>query len=108
MGLTKMGTHFIYVALCKDNTLYTGYTTNVEKRITVHNNGTGAKYTKTRRPITLLYAKEYATKSEALKAEYAFKQQTRIQKINYLIGQGVKIRKTSKPIIQLLQQEELT
>ena len=43
-----MGTHFIYVALCKDNTLYTGYTTNVEKRIMAHNNGTGAKYTKTR------------------------------------------------------------
>ena len=39
-----MGTHFIYVALCKDNTLYTGYTTNVEKRIMAHNNGTGAKY----------------------------------------------------------------
>ena len=103
-----MGTHFIYVALCKDHTLYTGYTTNVKKRIMAHNNGTGAKYTKTRRPITLLYAKEYATKSEALKAEYAFKQQTRSQKINYLTGQGVKIRKTSKPIIQLLQQEELT
>ena len=103
-----MGTHFIYVALCKDNTLYTGYTTNVEKRITAHNNGTGAKYTKTRRPITLLYAKEYAKKSEALKAEYAFKQQTRNQKINYLTGQGVKIRKTTKPIIQLLQQEELS
>ena len=103
-----MGTHFIYVALCKDNTLYTGYTTNVEKRITAHNNGTGAKYTKTRRPITLLFAKEYTTKSEALKAEYAFKQQTRSQKINFLTGQGVKIRKTSKPIIQLLQQEELS
>ena len=103
-----MGTHFIYVALCKDNTLYTGYTTNVEKRIAAHNNGTGAKYTKTRRPIILLYAKEYGTKSEALKAEYAFKQQTRFQKINYLIGQGVKIRKTAKPIIQLLQQEELS
>ena len=103
-----MGTHFIYVALCKDHTLYPGYTTNVQTRIIAQNNGTGAKYTKTRRPITLLYAKEYATKSEALKAEYAFKQQTRSQKINYLKAQGVKIRKISKPIIQLLQQEELS
>ena len=103
-----MGTHFIYVALCKDNTLYTGYTTNVEKRIKAHNNGTGAKYTKTRRPITLLYAKEYATKSEALKAEYAFKQQTRSQKINYLKAQGVKISKISKTIIKLLKQYALS
>lgn len=46
-----MGTHFIYVALCKDHTLYTGYTTNVEKRIIAHNNGTGAKYTKQDDPL---------------------------------------------------------
>ena len=82
-----MGTHFIYVALCKDFTLYTGYTTNVEKRIMAHNNGTGAKYTKTRRPVVLVYQEMYDTKSEALRREYEIKTFTRQRKLK-LIEEG--------------------
>jgi putative endonuclease len=76
--------HYMYVVQCRDSTYYTGYTTNVEKRLSMHNNGTGAKYTRARRPVSLLYVEEYETKSEALKAEYRFKQRKRKQKEDYI------------------------
>ena len=52
-----MAKHYVYIVKCKDNSLYTGYTTNVEARIATHNAGKGAKYTKTRRPVVLVYQK---------------------------------------------------
>ena len=67
-----MSQFFMYVLLCKDQTFYTGYTVDLEKRIATHNAGKGAKYTRMRTPVTLLYAKEFATKQEAMKAEAAF------------------------------------
>jgi putative endonuclease len=76
--------HYVYVVQCRDDSYYTGYTTNVEKRIDTHNNGTGAKYTRARRPVNLLYYEEYETKSDALKAEYRFKQLNRKQKEEYI------------------------
>ena len=57
-----MSQFFMYVLLCKDQTFYTGYTVDLEKRIATHNAGKGAKYTRMRTPVTLLYAKEFATK----------------------------------------------
>lgn len=95
--------YYMYVVRCQDHTLYTGYTTDLERRMKAHNNGTGAKYTKIRRPVTLLYACEYATKSEALKAEYAFKQHTRAQKDALLSQKGAL---THYPIIETLIQED--
>ena len=65
---------------CADNTYYTGWTTNIEKRIIVHNSGKGAKYTKSRRPVNLVYFEELENKSLALKREHAIKQLTRKQK----------------------------
>lgn len=76
--------HYLYVVECKDHSLYTGYTTNLERRIKQHNIGKGAKYTRARRPIILRYYEEYPDASSALKAEYAFKQKTREQKIQYI------------------------
>lgn len=76
--------HYLYVVECKDHSLYTGYTTNLERRIKQHNTGKGAKYTRARRPVTLCYYEEYSDASSALKAEYAFKQKTRAQKIQYI------------------------
>ncbi|MBO0387466.1 GIY-YIG nuclease family protein [Burkholderia multivorans] len=79
--------HYIYIVRCKDDTLYTGYTNNVQARIEKHNAGKGAKYTKTRRPVVLLYQEGYETKSEAMKREYEIKTFTRTQKLQ-LIERG--------------------
>lgn len=79
--------HYIYIVQCKDGTLYTGYTNNIEARIKKHNSGKGAKYTKTRRPVILVYQEGYETKSEAMKREYEIKKFTRAQKLQ-LIERG--------------------
>ena len=71
----------MYVLECADGTLYTGYTVNVEARIATHNAGKGAKYTAARRPVKLLAAATFATKHDAMSAEYRFKQLSRTQKM---------------------------
>lgn len=66
---------------CVDTTLYTGYTTSLEKRLEAHNTSkVGAKYTKTRRPVVLVYSKAYNTKSEAMSQEYQLKHLTKLEK----------------------------
>lgn len=77
--------HFFYVLTCRDGSLYGGYTNNLEHRIEMHNAGKGAKYTRGRGPVTLTYFKCFSTKSEALKAEYRFKQLSRKQKMKFLV-----------------------
>lgn len=78
--------NYVYILKCADDTLYTGFTVNLEKRVKAHNEGkTGAKYTKMRRPVTLVYHEEYETKSQALKRECEIKKLTRKQK-EMLIG----------------------
>lgn len=72
--------HFVYIIQCKDGTLYTGWTTNVEARITAHNEGAGAKYTKGRGPVSLLYTESFDNKSDALKRELAIKRLSRAKK----------------------------
>jgi len=72
---------YFYVVQCSDNTLYAGVTTNINRRIQEHNtNNLGAKYTKTRRPVKLIYHKFFENRSTAQKAEYKFKKLTRKQK----------------------------
>jgi putative endonuclease len=72
---------FLYVLRCSDGTYYTGITTDVSRRLNEHNTGSrGAKYTKARRPVVMVYHKAYGSRSEALKVEYAFKRLTRKQK----------------------------
>ena len=80
--------HYFYVVSCKDDSLYAGYTNNLKRRIKLHNEGKGAKYTCARGPVRLVYSKGFSTKSEAMKAEYAFKQWDRKKKLNYLIKEG--------------------
>lgn len=65
--------HFVYIVRCADNSLYTGYSTDVLKRVDTHNKGKGAKYTQGRLPVKLEYFEEYPTISEALKREYKIK-----------------------------------
>ena len=72
--------HYVYILRCADDTLYTGWTTDVQKRLIVHNSGKGAKYTRSRLPVELVYTEEFDDKIEAQKREYAIKQLTRAEK----------------------------
>ena len=72
--------NYTYIVECKDGSLYTGWTNHLEKRIQAHNEGNGAKYTKSRRPVKLVYFEEYETKEEAMKREYAIKQLSKKRK----------------------------
>lgn len=72
--------YFVYILKCKDGTYYTGYTNDIEKRLRAHNEGKGAKYTRCRVPVELLYSESYELKGSALKREYAIKKLTRKQK----------------------------
>ena len=78
--------HYVYIVRCKDDSLYTGYTNNIEARIKKHNDGKGAKYTKTRRPVVLVHQESFETKSEALKREYEIKTYSRTKKIQLIKG----------------------
>ena len=73
--------NYTYILRCADGTLYTGWTNDLEKRLSAHNAGTGAKYTRTRRPVELLYYEAHADKADAMRREYAIKQLTRTQKL---------------------------
>lgn len=72
---------YVYIVECNDSTLYTGISNNVEKRIETHNKKKGAKYTKTRTPVKLVYQQSFETKSLASKEECRIKKLTRNQKI---------------------------
>lgn len=71
---------YTYIVECSDHTYYTGYTTDIEKRIQAHNEKKGAKYTKCRTPVTLVYLEESETKQLAMKREAAIKKLTRKEK----------------------------
>jgi putative endonuclease len=75
---------FCYIVECADGTLYTGWTTDPERRVTVHNRGLGARYTKMRRPVKLVYVEELPDKKSAMNRERAIKRMTRSQKIKLL------------------------
>lgn len=79
--------NYTYIVECKDGTLYTGWTNDIKKRIQDHNIGKGAKYTKARKPVILVYFETFSTKEEAMKREYAIKRLTRTQKVK-LIASG--------------------
>jgi len=75
---------YVYIVKCKDNTLYTGFTTDIKRRITEHNNGFGSKYTKGRRPVKLVYLEEFDTKREAMSREYEIKTFSRAKKLSLI------------------------
>lgn len=70
-----------YMVKCRDGSLYTGWTNNIERRVKMHNEGKGAKYTKSRRPVELVYLEEFDTKEEAMSREVRIKQLTRKEKL---------------------------
>ena len=75
---------YMYVLECRDGSYYTGYTTDVRKRLSVHNSGKGAKYTRARLPVKLIYAQGFASKEEAMSAEALLKRKKRPQKERFL------------------------
>lgn len=77
---------FVYMVKCKDNTLYTGIAKDVAKRIEVHNQGKGAKYTRGRGPVTLVYQEKLASKSEASKREAFIKSLKPLEKQKLIQG----------------------
>ncbi|MCI6431256.1 MAG: GIY-YIG nuclease family protein [Oliverpabstia sp.] len=72
--------NYTYIVRCNDGTYYTGWTNDIEKRVKTHNEGKGAKYTKTRRPVTLVYYESFQTKEEAMRREWEIKQMKRGEK----------------------------
>ena len=80
VALAQQQNNYVYIVRCRDQTLYTGWTNQLEKRIEAHNAGKGAKYTKARRPVELVYFETFEHKSEALKREYQIKQLKRSER----------------------------
>lgn len=73
--------YYIYLLKCADDTLYCGYTNDLIARVKTHNDGKGAKYTKGRLPVQLVFYEQFETKSQALKREHKIKKMTRQEKI---------------------------
>ena len=71
-----MGYNYTYMLRCRDGSLYTGWTNDLDKRLACHNAGKGARYTKSRKPVELVYYEAFYTKEEAMRREYAIKQLT--------------------------------
>lgn len=76
--------YFVYVLLCADGSLYTGSTNDIDKRFEAHKNGKGAAYTKSHKPVKIIYSQNFGTKGEALKREAEIKKWTRSMKIKSL------------------------
>jgi predicted GIY-YIG superfamily endonuclease len=103
MGLAKQkknnrGRWCLYVLLCGDNSLYTGITNNLERRIQQHKNGTASRYTRSRLPVSLTYWEGCRGRSSALKKEYAMKQLPRKEKIEYI---KIKTRSVGFPALTI-------
>ena len=76
--------NYVYILKCRDNTLYTGWTTSLEKRLKAHNSGRGAKYTRARLPVEIVYFEEFEDKKEAMKREYAIKKLSREENLKLI------------------------
>ena len=87
---------YTYIVECSDGSLYTGWTNHLEERMKSHNEGKGAKYTRARLPVRLVYYETFATKQEAMKREYAIKQLTRQDKLLLTERQSVDDRMVSQ------------
>lgn len=85
--------NFTYIVRCADGTLYTGWTTDIEKRIKTHNEGKGAKYTRSRRPVTLEYFEAHQTKVRAMQREYEIKHLSRAEKLRLITGGQDRLKK---------------
>ncbi len=84
MKIVKATKYYAYMLRCADGTIYSGYTTDPCRRTAVHNSGRGAKYTRSRLPVELVYKESFSTKSEALKREAALKKLIHAEKLSLI------------------------
>ena len=82
--MKKIKEYFVYILECSDKTLYTGYTVDINRRLLEHNKGVGAKYTRGRVPVKLVYLEQHNSVSSALKREFEIKNKTKKQKMQLL------------------------
>lgn len=82
----KTNNSYVYILKCNDGSLYTGYTTNLEKRLANHNKGIASKYTRARLPVEYVYIKSFDNKNEAMSIEYRIKRLTKIKKEKLIKG----------------------
>ena len=78
--------NYTYLLRCADGTLYCGWTNHLAARVAAHNAGKGAKYTRSRRPVELVYLEQFETKEEAMRREYAIKHMTRRAKLGLVMS----------------------
>ena len=78
--------NFVYILRCSDDTLYCGWTNDIDKRMKAHNEGKGAKYTRSRLPVRLVYSESFETKEEAMSRECGIKRMTRKEKLRLIAG----------------------
>ena len=78
--------NYMYIVRCSDGTLYTGWTNHLQERVDAHNAGKGARYTRSRRPVVLVYWESFETKEEAMSREFHVKRMTRKQKLGLISG----------------------
>lgn len=83
-----MDDNFTYMVRCADGSLYCGWTNHLEERIRAHNEGRGAKYTKSRRPVELVYFETFSTKQDAMRREWEIKHMTRAGKLELIAASG--------------------
>ena len=82
-----MNENYTYILRCADGTYYCGWTNNLDRRLKAHNEGKGAKYTRSRRPVALVYYEAFSTKEEAMRREYEIKQLPRKKKEDLIFKQ---------------------
>ena len=78
--------YYVYIVECADRSLYTGFTNDLERRVNEHNNGTGAKSLRGKRPVKLVYYEEFKNSTDARKREYAIKQWKKEHKIKLIMS----------------------
>ena len=88
--------YWVYILRCSDNTLYTGSTTEPERRLTVHQSGKGAKYTRSRLPVELVYQEETSDKSAALRREAAIKKMSRTEKLQLIHAAHIQLQRDAE------------
>lgn len=99
---------YVYLLRCADGTLYCGWTTDLGRRLAVHNRGVGAKYTRSRLPVELAYYEGYMSRTDALRREYEIKQMKRKEKEELIRGKGMLFGKKKKETVKTFDSERYT
>lgn len=97
---------YTYIVECGDGSLYTGWTNHLEARMKSHNTGKGAKYTRSRLPVRLVYYETFFTKQDAMKREYAIKQLARKDKLHLIEKQSMNTRARCRKIVRQMEEGE--